>query len=573
MSHILLVDPGMVARKAMHGILTRSGHACAAVENADEALSFLRRNVRVDLVFTELALPPTSGLALIESLQADCLLRHIPVVVYAQKADRELVKRCLGSGVQNILIKPYADEAIYAEIAKAEADPWRARLFEEEKSFCRLTGMSSAELHRSLEALQQTAQLAGEPLAAALRARDSTAVNALTRPLHEQAEVAGAWGMVETLERIAAGNTEADTALAALRFAADLIGFWLDPQRIGPDFLGADAARIADPLELARAQWLAAPAEGRCPVLDWSQLLRRAEALPGCPVIDSVAAGFQMLANGKPSSIHPLMDQVARDPGLTVQVLLAAHRLRTEDDDLTCIEDARLAVGQLGETRLEQLARNLVCTPEATLALPPAFDWPGFWTYQRGVARIAQLLCRDLEFNSLEAAARTAGQLHDFGLLLLAHLEPAGCQAILEHTRLHRVRRSEAERLFLGGTTTQLALHFAEKCSLPRRYANVLRWIDDPASATEDEPLVAIVSLARDLCRQNQVGTCGDPLADQTLALEQTPEWAILREGLYPSFNLRQFEQQVHAYCGRMRTEFSGHQTGFVSELVGQSGA
>ena len=53
--------------------------------------------------------------------------------------------------------------------------------------------------------------------------------------------------------------------------------------------------------------------------------------------------------------------------------------------------------------------------------LPPAFSWPRYWTYQRGVARIAQVICRELEFNSLEPVARTAGQLHDLGKLLLAH--------------------------------------------------------------------------------------------------------------------------------------------------------
>jgi len=42
--------------------------------------------------------------------------------------------------VQNFLIKPYNDDAIYAEIAKGTSNPWRARHFEEENSFCKLMG-------------------------------------------------------------------------------------------------------------------------------------------------------------------------------------------------------------------------------------------------------------------------------------------------------------------------------------------------------------------------------------------------------------------------------------------------
>ena len=96
----------------------------------------------------------------------------------------------------------------------------------------------------------------------------------------------------------------------------------------------------------------------------------------------------------------------------------------------------------------------------------------------------------------------------------------------------------------------------------------MLRWIDAPQSATDDAHLIAIVSLARDLCRQNQVGASGHPNDGQVIALEETAEWAILREGVYPSFNLRKFERQVHAYCIRLRTELSGHESGTIREFV-----
>lgn len=572
MANILLVDTNEVARKAMHGILARGGHRLACAAGATDALEVIRRNVRVDLIFTELKIAGDGGLAFVRRLKADRLLRLLPVVIYTEHADRDAVKRALELRVQNFLIKPYHDEDIFAEIEKAEVNPWRARHFEEEKSFCRMMGLTPAEMHRMLDDVR-TALLAARPALerdAALQDHPLVASTAL--PLREQAEAAGAWGVVECLNQMVEHSSAGawsglPTDLAQLDFAADLVAHWIDPQRDCPDFTaGSDSGPSA--LERERAIWLAAPGAGRCPVVTPEQLRAEVIALPGCPVIESAAASFQMMANGHPSCINPLMDIVARDPGLSTLMLIAANRAHPSSDDFNRIEDARLAVGQLGEIRLQEEARRLTLIDARTFSLEPALGWTSYWLFQRAVARIAQLICRELEFNSLEAPARTIGQMHDLGLLLLARLRPAGCQAILEHARLNRLPRRETEKLFLGCTTPELATIFAEHFGLSRRFTNVLRWWSNPATATEDRQLVAIVSLSRALCRQNEVGTSGDPLLESSVPLEETAEWAILREGLYPSFNLRKFEAKVHAACGQLRTELSGHQSGTVGELV-----
>jgi hypothetical protein len=129
----------------------------------------------------------------------------------------------------------------------------------------------------------------------------------------------------------------------------------------------------------------------------------------------------------------------------------------------------------------------------------------------------------------------------------------------------------EAEKLFLGCTSKQLGFHFADRFGLSSRFANVMRWIDDPAAATADAHLVAIISLARELCRHNQVGVSGDPAADILVPIEETAEWRILRESVYPSFNLQKFEKQIHAHCVRLRTELSGQQSGTVGEIAAQA--
>lgn len=558
----------------MLGILARGGHRLACASSTDEALALIRRNVCVELVFTELKLKGDGGLSFVRQLKADPLLGRLPIVVYTEHADRESVKHAIGLHVQNFLIKPYQDDDIFGEIEKAVASPWRATHFEEEGSFCRLTGLTPAELRQRLTATRDALPSMRPALEKGAALRDHGLVEGAVRPLREQAEAAGAWCVVECLtqltEHTANGQwTKLASDLAQLEFAAELVAHWLDPERLSPDFTPPDGtAKPTAPFERERLAWLAAPGENRCPAVDWAQLQREAIALGGAPLIDSAAANFQMVANGHPSCINPLMDLVARDPGLTAQMLISANRAHPPADEFSRIEDARLAVGQLGEVRLQDEARRLVVIDSRTFQLEPALSWASYWTFQRAVARIAQLICKDLEFYSLEPTARTAGQMHDLGLLLLARLRPGGFQAVLEHARTRKQPLRTVEKLFLGGTTPQLAAIFAEQAGLSRRFVNVLRWIEEPAAATEDKHLVAIISLARDLCRQNDVGTSGDPVLECATPLEDTAEWAILREGLYPSFNLRKFERKVHAYCSQLRTEFSGHQSGTVAELL-----
>lgn len=574
MARILLVDPCETARRAMKGILVRAEHRFATASGVAQAWSFLRRNPATDLVFTGLKLEgPGNGLALVQKLRADPLFHPLPAVIYTAHGDRAAVQAAVALGVQNFLAKPYQDDHIFAEIAKAADHPWRKGFFTDDADFCRQTGLTPAARQEELFRLHAALPLAREQLRAVVKAANFQAAAELLAPLRAQAEAAGALAVRDALARLHAQTEERrwtlwPAVLEQLDVAALLVADRLDDQRAAPDYYtSAEMAAKAEAAE--RAVWVAAPAAGRCPMVPWEKLQREITALPGCPVIDSAAASFQMIANGHPSSLAPLMDLVARDPGLSALVLVAANKTRPPSaDDTGPIENARLAIGVLGEVRLQALARQLALTEERIMDLPPAFSWPRFWAFQRGVSRVARLIGHELGLDSLEAVTRTAGQLHDLGKLILAHLHPVGFQTILTHARQHQIPLAEAERLYLGATSAQIAAHFADHFGLSRRFGNVMRWVDDPAAATEDADLVAIISLARTLCRANRIGTSGDPVNDTPAPLESTPEWQILRENLYPSFNLRKFAGMIHAECAKLRAEISGQQSGAVRETA-----
>ncbi len=561
MANVLLVDPADVARKAMKGVLARGGHRFAAVSTVAEAWEFLGRTLAVDLIFLELKLETEGGLALVQRLRNDCLLKPMPVVIYTSVGERETVRRAMELKVQNFLVKPYLDVQIMAEVNKALANPWRAQHFEEDKSFCKMMGYTPEGLRQALEVLRVELETAGGRLVELAGAKQKDPMLKRIAELSDQAETAGAWGAVEVLTKAREHAEQANwsgvvEAAPSIGMAAKLIGVQMNADLVPADFV-TDEERNEAEQAARRAVWFDAPAEGRCPVLTWSQLQQQIDGLNGCPVIDSVAASFQMSATGHPSSLAPLMDLAEKDPGLAAHLLVAANSRRRHDDwDPEPVENPRLCVGLMGEIKLAALASGLVTAEARAMNVPPC-SWTNFWMFQVGVARMARFVCRYLEFQSLESRAHAAGLLHDLGKLVLVYLHPLGFQAIVSYAQRENVGLAAAEKLFLGCTTREIAAHFAERHGLLPSYANVMRWVDEPEAAKEDAVLVASVSLARDLCRQNRLGWSGErPGASRSIA--ETGEWKILSRGIFPSFNLEKFEAEAHAECREIKLELMG---------------
>jgi len=550
MANVLLIDPADVARKAMKGVLARGGHRFAAVGSVAEAWEFVQRTLAVDLIFLELKLEKESGLALVQRLRDDCLLKLMPVVIYTGAGDRDSVRRAMELKVQNFLVKPYLDAQILAEVNKAVANPWRAQHFEEEKSFCKLMGYTPEGLRKALDALRVELEATGGRLIELAQARRKDALLGRITELSEQAEAAGAWGAVEVLGVLREKAEQANwagvvEAVSLFATAAKLIAVQLNEDLVPADFV-TEEERTEEERAAKRALWFDAPAKGRCPVVTWAQLQQQIDRLNGCPVIDSAAAAFQMAATGHPSSLAPLMDLAEKDPGLAAHLLVAANARRRNDElDPEPVENPRLCVGLIGEIKLAAMASGIVTADTRAMNVPPC-SWTNFWMFQVGVARMARFVCRYLEFQSLESRAYAAGLLHDIGKLVLVHLHPIGFQAIVSFAQRENVGLAAAEKLFLGCTTREIAAYFAEKHGLLPSYANVMRWVDGPEEAKEDAVLVASVSLARDLCRQNRLGWSGER-AGVVRPIAETGEWKILSRGIFPSFNLEKFEAEAHA--------------------------
>lgn len=577
MANILLVDPDDMAQIAMHGILSRASHRCVAVASGSEALDFLVRNLKIDLLIVEMKLTGEDGVHFIQRLKSDLCFKRIPVVVCTAHRTRENVKSALALGVQNYLLKPYDDEAILAEVAKVVAAPWYETDFVETQPGCRESADSLESpqcklLQCSLNNLCSFVTVAQvslteklEALSGAMEHEDAEIILDDLAMLHYHAESLGALGVAQWLaflsEKARSGSwAEFKYGLPSLDYHCRFIFWHLHPYLTPEDFLSEDE-KDADMEERSRALWEEAEAKGAYPVLTWDKLQREIEALPSCPVMESVGAAFHMSANGSPASLHPIMDLVDKDPGLMAQILITINQLRkskAKGGTVTPVEVGKMAIGLLGEVRLATLGRTLLRVHESMMHVAPDCTWLRYWMFQVGTARIAQSICDHLELPGLKNSAYTAGLIHDIGKLLLLRLHPTGFQTILKYALDNRVTMAAAERRHLDATTHQIAAHFADRIGLPGRFASVIRWVASPELATVDSELVAIVAVARHICRQNNIGFSGHAPEEVVFPLENTAAWRVLQGSVLPSFHLKRFESQMKAKCGEFHREVHG---------------
>lgn len=559
MANILILDDSDVATRAMMGILARGNHRALAATNTIDAWNLLRSLVKFDLLITELKFPGENGLSFISRLRSDCILKNLPIVVYTGIGDHAVVKKALSLGIQNYLIKPYQDSAIYAEITKVVTNPWRNLSFEEERSFCTQFGYSQPELKRLRQNLEQALAAFKELLNRCNEAEGRALIPAKLAELSAAAEASGVWCVVDQLGEIQPFIESGKwTELTAFIENLDFLGRFLfcheHPEHLPEGFLSGDEKKQREEAR-ERDRWLFADVNRVGPLTSSASLRHQIENLESCPTADSVVAAFSMTANGQASSLNPVTDLVTRDAGLTTQVIIAANKF--EREGMNAVDDPRVAIGLLGENRLNSLSKTMVGFEERHMLLPP-ISWPHYWMFQVGVAKLTQYACAYLEFNDLNSLAYTAGLLHDIGKLLLLRIHPFAFQAIVSFSRNERIPLPEAESRFLDWTTREMGEHFARLNHIPEPFCQVMRWVEDPESAHSDAELVALVSFARTLCLHNHVGYCGDTPKDTAPDTEELPAWSVIRNRVFPSFNLKKFEAEAHAYCTSLRKELLG---------------
>ena len=115
---ILIVDDSSVMRAFIRRIVLVSGiEAAEFLEASDgrEALAMLRQNW-VDVVLTDINMPGMDGEQFVRSLEADDLLKSVPVVVVSTDATEGRIHQMLSLGARGYVKKPFLPETLRQEL-------------------------------------------------------------------------------------------------------------------------------------------------------------------------------------------------------------------------------------------------------------------------------------------------------------------------------------------------------------------------------------------------------------------------------------------------------------------------
>jgi signal transduction histidine kinase/CheY-like chemotaxis protein len=122
LKRILLVEDDRMVSETLTAVLQDCGFAVTAVASGAEALAVLRSAVRVDALLTELSVPDTDGVKLID--QAQSVIRGLPAVLLTACPDHEtqLAMRGAISGRFSLLRKPVSLTHLVGRIEALIAD-------------------------------------------------------------------------------------------------------------------------------------------------------------------------------------------------------------------------------------------------------------------------------------------------------------------------------------------------------------------------------------------------------------------------------------------------------------------
>ena len=128
--HILLVDDEKNMRFSLAFLLEAAGYRISQAGNGWEALDLLltmwNNGQQVDLVITDIRMPHTDGMALIEHLKR--LHYQIPVLVITEYGNRKLKSTIMKNGCAGYMDKPFDEKELIKKVKMILNLPGRAEI-------------------------------------------------------------------------------------------------------------------------------------------------------------------------------------------------------------------------------------------------------------------------------------------------------------------------------------------------------------------------------------------------------------------------------------------------------------
>lgn len=117
MADILVVEDNPVNQKLLVAILTKEKLSFQCVENGQLALDLLARDA-FRLVIMDIMMPIMDGHQATQAIRADPRLSHLPVIALTANNDPDERARCLISGCNLFMTKPFRRDELLSGIRR-----------------------------------------------------------------------------------------------------------------------------------------------------------------------------------------------------------------------------------------------------------------------------------------------------------------------------------------------------------------------------------------------------------------------------------------------------------------------
>ena len=114
---MLFVDDSLSVRKVAQQVLVSLGVDVVLAVDGVDALNQLRQ-VKVDLVLTDLEMPRMHGFELIREMQLMPAYQAIPVVVISSRSGQKHIDQAISMGAREYLTKPFTPEILNAVLGR-----------------------------------------------------------------------------------------------------------------------------------------------------------------------------------------------------------------------------------------------------------------------------------------------------------------------------------------------------------------------------------------------------------------------------------------------------------------------
>lgn len=102
---ILVVDDDMMCLKTVQKYLAEEGYEVLAALSGMQAIHIIEET-KIDLLLLDIEMPGLSGFATLEQMREMPEGKHLPVVFFTGRQDRDTVKRCAAIGAEGYITKP-----------------------------------------------------------------------------------------------------------------------------------------------------------------------------------------------------------------------------------------------------------------------------------------------------------------------------------------------------------------------------------------------------------------------------------------------------------------------------------